>query len=234
MIAAADSEGSGIDDGQVAGNVLTLLLAGEDTTANTLAWMIHLLWLHPGALARARDEVRRIAGGAGAGITQEQLGELDFVEACIHETMRLKPVAPLLGLQALHDTVVGEVSVPDRTVILALPAAGRRQRRALRTGGELRSRALDGPRRGRRQAHRHALRRGPAHLPRPLPGAAGDQAGDGDAAEPLRDRIRRPAARPGSARGAGLHDGAAGADDAPACEWRVGASTLPLRAAKRR
>lgn len=120
MIAAADSEGSGIDDGQVAGNVLTLLLAGEDTTANTLAWMIHLLWLHPGALARARDEVRRIAGGAGAGITQEQLGELDFVEACIHETMRLKPVAPLLGLQALHDTVVGEVSVPDRTVILAL------------------------------------------------------------------------------------------------------------------
>ncbi|MCX7218502.1 MAG: cytochrome P450 [Burkholderiales bacterium] len=47
MIAAADQPDSGIDDSQVAGNVLTMLLAGEDTTANTLAWMIHLLWLNP-------------------------------------------------------------------------------------------------------------------------------------------------------------------------------------------
>ena len=60
MIAAADQPGSGIDDGQVAGNVLTMLLAGEDTTANTLAWMIHLLWRHPAVLARAVAEVRHV------------------------------------------------------------------------------------------------------------------------------------------------------------------------------
>ena len=119
MIAAADSEGSGIHDAQVAGNVLTMLLAGEDTTANTLAWMIHLLWLHPAALARARDEVRA-ALEPGAEITQEQLAGLDFVEACIHETMRLKPVAPMLGLQAIHDTTVGDIQVPAGTVILLL------------------------------------------------------------------------------------------------------------------
>ena len=40
MIVAADDPGSGITDGEVAGNVMTMLLAGEDTTANTLAWMI--------------------------------------------------------------------------------------------------------------------------------------------------------------------------------------------------
>ena len=57
MIVAADQEGSGIDDDQVAGNVLTMLLAGEDTTANTVAWMIHLLWRNPPALARATEEV---------------------------------------------------------------------------------------------------------------------------------------------------------------------------------
>ena len=61
MIVAADEPGSGIDDEQVAGNVLTMLLAGEDTTANTLAWMIDLLWRHPATLARATDEVRRVA-----------------------------------------------------------------------------------------------------------------------------------------------------------------------------
>ena len=41
MIVAADAPDSGITDAQVAGNVLTMLLAGEDTTANTLAWTIH-------------------------------------------------------------------------------------------------------------------------------------------------------------------------------------------------
>ena len=51
MLAAADEEDSGIDDRQVAGNVFTMLWAGEDTTANTLAWMIYLLKSHPVALA---------------------------------------------------------------------------------------------------------------------------------------------------------------------------------------
>ncbi|MCY7370344.1 MAG: cytochrome P450, partial [Polaromonas sp.] len=54
MIVAADLPGSGIDDAQVAGNVLTMLLAGEDTTANTLAWLVQLLWLNPVALAQPR------------------------------------------------------------------------------------------------------------------------------------------------------------------------------------
>jgi cytochrome P450 len=53
MIVAADEPDSGIDDAQVAGNVLTMLLAGEDTTANTIAWMIYLL-SRPPAGARAR------------------------------------------------------------------------------------------------------------------------------------------------------------------------------------
>ena len=42
---------------------LTMLLAGEDTTANTLAWMIHLLHRHPEALRRAQDEVRQAEDG---------------------------------------------------------------------------------------------------------------------------------------------------------------------------
>ena len=77
MIAAADEPGSGIDDKQVAGNVLTMLLAGEDTTANTIAWMIHLLWRHPAALARATDEVRRVCGERGEP-TLEQMAQLDY------------------------------------------------------------------------------------------------------------------------------------------------------------
>jgi cytochrome P450 len=119
MIVAADAPGSGIDDAQVAGNVLTMLLAGEDTTANTLAWCIWLLHRHPQALARARAEVREVMAGA-AEVTPEHLTRLDYVEACMNETMRLKPVGPLLPLQALKDTVVGDVVVNEGTVVINL------------------------------------------------------------------------------------------------------------------
>ena len=119
MLAAADEEGSGIDDAQVAGNVLTMLLAGEDTTANTLAWAIHLLWKHPQALARATEEVRRCVPDPLAA-TMEQLAQLDYVEACAHETMRLKPVAPQLPLQALRETTIGDVRVPAGTIVVSM------------------------------------------------------------------------------------------------------------------
>ncbi|MFL6658055.1 MAG: cytochrome P450 [Massilia sp.] len=119
MIGAADQPGSGIDDTQVAGNVLTTLLAGEDTTANTLAWMLYLLWRNPDTLARAVAEVRSVCGDARA-LTMEQMAELDYVEACANETMRLKPVAPQIGFQTLKDTAVGEVEVPAGTTIIAV------------------------------------------------------------------------------------------------------------------
>ena len=202
MIAAADEPGSGIDDAQVAGNVLTMLLAGEDTTANTLAWMIHLLWRHPAALAAChRPRCARVCGDP-ARPTLEQMARLDYVEACAHETMRLKPVAPQLPLQALRDTMVGDVQVPAGTVVISLmrrdsvsdePRAARRRLRARALAGRGRA----GRRPGRiGQAHLDALRRRPAHLPGALPGAAGDEDGDGDAARPLRHRQRRHARRP--------------------------------------
>ncbi len=119
MLVAADQPDSGIHDDEVAGNVLTMLLAGEDTTANTLAWMIHLLARNPGALALATAEVRRVAGDPGA-LTLEQMSQLDYLEACAHETMRLKPVAPQIPLQALRETQVGDVRVPAGMVVIGL------------------------------------------------------------------------------------------------------------------
>ena len=119
MIVAADEPGSGIDDDQVAGNVLTMLLAGEDTTANTLAWAIWLLKQHPAALARATAEARGVLP-RGAPITLDHLAQLDFIEACMHETMRLKPVAPQMPLQALKDTVLGDVAVSAGMVVIGV------------------------------------------------------------------------------------------------------------------
>src|SRR5262245_8136880 len=119
MIAARDTEGSGLTDSDVAGNVLTMLLAGEDTTANTLAWMIYLLYRHPDALALARDEVQKIEFRK-----YEQVAAMPYIDACINETMRLKPVAPIIMLEPVHDTVIAGIEVPARHLIMCLMRAG--------------------------------------------------------------------------------------------------------------
>jgi cytochrome P450 len=111
MLAAADQEGGSIDQAAVVGNVSTMLLAGEDTTSSVLAWLTWLLSRHPDALRRAQDEVRRVAPDAAA-FTIEQMDQLEYIDACAHEAMRLKPPAPFLPLQANRDCVVGDVQVP--------------------------------------------------------------------------------------------------------------------------
>jgi cytochrome P450 len=120
MIVARDTEGSGVNDADVAGNVLTMLLAGEDTTANTLAWMIWLLSRNPAALDRARAEVGSALGNERMPSRYEQLGALPYVEACANETMRLKPVAPIIILQAARPTVVSGIEIPEGQLVMCL------------------------------------------------------------------------------------------------------------------
>ena len=116
MIVAADDPGSGITDKEVSGNVMTMLLAGEDTTANTLAWAIWLLATHPASLERARAEIDTVLG-APHEWTPERFAGLHWLEACANETMRLKPVAPLLVVQSLRDTTIADVRVPAGTLV---------------------------------------------------------------------------------------------------------------------
>lgn len=119
LVATRDAGGSLTDD-DVSGNVLTMLLAGEDTTANTLAWMIWLLSRHPDALAQAREEIARVLGREPLPTSIDQVAKLDYLEACANEAMRLKPVAPLNILQAAEDAVVDGVQLPRGTFVLCL------------------------------------------------------------------------------------------------------------------
>ena len=116
MIVAADDPQSGITPGEVHGNVLTMLLAGEDTTANSLAWAIWLLFRHPACLALARAEVDERVGDPAAW-TIDDFASLDYVEACANEAMRLRPVVPFLMLQALRETSVAGIRIPTDTLI---------------------------------------------------------------------------------------------------------------------
>ncbi|MET3106709.1 cytochrome P450 [Oxalobacteraceae bacterium GrIS 2.11] len=119
MINATDQGDSGLTDDDVAGNVITMLLAGEDTTANSIAWLLSLVWANPATLQKLQSEVRSTFA-ADEAFTIEKLSQLDYLDACISESMRLKPVAPFLALQALKDTVIGDVQVPVGTLIFTV------------------------------------------------------------------------------------------------------------------
>jgi cytochrome P450 len=125
LLAARDRPGSGVNDEDVSGNVFTMLLAGEDTTASTLAWMVWLLFRNPAEAAAVQAQVDAVLAGDDQVRAFEQLARLDAIQACADETMRLKPVAPLIINEAMEDAVVADVQVPRGAYVMCLmrPAA---------------------------------------------------------------------------------------------------------------
>lgn len=125
LISARDETGAGLSDAQLLGNVLTVLLAGEDTTANTLGWALHLLHGHRGEWDALVAEVdAALAAGEDMPRQFDTARGLAGIEDCINEAMRLKPVAPLLLLEACRDTVVEGISMPRGTQLICLMRPG--------------------------------------------------------------------------------------------------------------
>jgi cytochrome P450 len=119
MLCEADQPGSDITRQDIAGNVAAMLFAGEDSPASTLAWTLALLEEHPKELARCRAEAMAI-DPEGNILSLDQLQRLTFLDACLREAMRLKPVAPFIALESLGNNNLGDVRVPCGTLVLCL------------------------------------------------------------------------------------------------------------------
>jgi cytochrome P450 len=122
MVAAQGDDVAAFTDAEIVGNALTMLLAGEDTTANSLAWMMHIMAEHPDVQRRMQAEADEVLGDAMRPPDYASTEALRYIEAVAHETMRVLPVAPLQGAQPSEDTVLGGVRVPKGTAIYMLAA----------------------------------------------------------------------------------------------------------------
>ncbi len=118
LLMAQDEEGDqqGMTDTQLRDEVMTIFLAGHETTANALAWTWYLLSQNPDAEARLHAEVD--AALAGRRPTAEDLPRLPFAEMVLAESMRLYPPAWILGRRALKDYEVGGYRVPSGSIVL--------------------------------------------------------------------------------------------------------------------
>jgi cytochrome P450 len=95
LLSAHYEDGQPLPDAVIRDEMYTLMLAGHETTAATMAWVINRLVTNPEVMERARAEVSSVLNGAP--LDASHVGKLKYVEAVINETMRLDPVVPNIG-----------------------------------------------------------------------------------------------------------------------------------------
>jgi len=115
LLAARDEDGSQMSDRQLRDEVMTLFLAGHETTALTLAWSWYLLGTNREAEKRFHTELDEVLGGRAP--TMADLPRLKFTEQIAKESMRLYPPAFGLGREAIEDCEIGGYHVPAGTQV---------------------------------------------------------------------------------------------------------------------
>lgn len=119
MIAAQETEGA-FSDEEIMGNVFTLLLAGEDTTSHSMAWTIWSLARRPDIQAKWAEEACAVLGEETYATEYDTVEGFRYGEGVLRESMRLTPVVPITGIEALTDTEVEGVRIPAGTRLFLL------------------------------------------------------------------------------------------------------------------
>lgn len=115
LIRARGEDGESLSDNEIRDDVITLMLAGHETTATTLAWVFDLLLHHPDALRRVQSEALS--------------GEQAYTTAVINETLRIRPPAPLTARVAARPFEIGGYRVdPGTRIVVHIIAINRNPR----------------------------------------------------------------------------------------------------------
>ncbi|HKW56650.1 MAG TPA: cytochrome P450 [Candidatus Acidoferrum sp.] len=105
LLQVRDADGQPMNDGQLRDEVMTLFLAGHETTALSLSWTCYLLAQHPEVEAKLVEELRAVLGGREP--TTEDLPRLRYTEMVLKESMRLYPAVWGIGRRAIADCEIG-------------------------------------------------------------------------------------------------------------------------------
>ena len=100
--------------------LMTLIVAGFETSANTLNWVWYLIAKHPGVEARLIDEAQRVVPNVSA-LTAERLGAMEYTQQVLEEVLRLYPPVWLFTRRSLTDDDLRDFDVPAGTDIYLAP-----------------------------------------------------------------------------------------------------------------
>jgi cytochrome P450 len=114
LLQARDEDGAPLTDPELRDELMTLLIAGHETTASALAWAFALLHQHPDALARATIEARDTSVTGSGPVTRAVTGSgPSYLDAVGTETLRLKPPLPLAVRRTTAPVTLGEHRLPE-------------------------------------------------------------------------------------------------------------------------
>lgn len=115
LLTATHEDGSPLDDGEVRDAIFTILVAGHDTTALALAWALAEIVPRPDVVDRIVDESRRAAGGELPGA--EHQPALEYLDAAIRESLRLRPVVPFVLRKTMRSFAAGGRTYPPGVIL---------------------------------------------------------------------------------------------------------------------
>lgn len=124
ILLSKDEDGSGFSDEEIQGNIYNILMAGEDTTASTLTWLFYFLDKHPVVQKKMQEEVDKVLGEDKIPTGLDVLEKLVYIEAVVHETLRLKSAGPLIFLESNIDTEINGLKIPKATPIMLITRHG--------------------------------------------------------------------------------------------------------------
>jgi cytochrome P450 len=127
LLEAQDEDGSQMTDAQLRDEVMTLFLAGHETTALALSWSWYLLASNADSEKKYHAELDEVLGGRTPQVSD--LPNLKYTEAIAKEAMRLYPPAYAVGREAIEETELGGFRVPKGTQVFAFQWATHRDAR---------------------------------------------------------------------------------------------------------
>jgi cytochrome P450 len=116
LLAQDEDDGRMMTDQQVRDEATTLFIAGHETTANALSWILYLLAQHPEVEAKLLDELETLL--AGRPPTVDDLHRLRYTEMIVKESMRLYPPAWIISRFATEDVEVGDYTLKAGSIVL--------------------------------------------------------------------------------------------------------------------
>jgi cytochrome P450 len=116
LMAAMHEDGSQMTERQVRDESMTLFVAGHETTALSLAWTWYLLGENPAAEARLHEELRAALAGRPAEVSD--LDKLPYLNAVVHESLRLYPPAYMMARMNVETVILGEYEILPGTTLL--------------------------------------------------------------------------------------------------------------------
>jgi cytochrome P450 len=124
LLLSKDEQGLGMDDTSLRDELMTLLVAGQETSAILLGWACAMLANSPDIQTKAAEEVEKVLENGRKPVPQDASpvgGKLQYIEAVVLEAMRVMPPAYLVGRCTASSTELAGYSIPKGTTILVSP-----------------------------------------------------------------------------------------------------------------